>query len=309
MVAPMDGEAEKPAAGVAVEIADGVRRVLAPNPGPMTYWGTNTYILGSRELAVVDPGPDDPAHRAALLAACRGARVRAVLVTHAHRDHSAGARALAAAVGAPVFAFGGPSDGRSEIMQRFAAAGGIGGGEGVDAAFAPDATLGDGAAVAFGDGTLTALHTPGHFGGHLSFAAGNLVLTGDVVMGWSTTLISPPDGDVRDFLATCERLRGRDARMLLPGHGAPVADPAARLDWLVAHRRSREAEVLTALASGPADAPAIAAGIYRDLGADLLPAAARNVLAHLLDLHDRGVVEARPAPVAAASWNLAGHGR
>lgn len=298
-------EAEKPQAGDAVELAPGVRRVIARNPGPMTHWGTNSYVLGQTEVAVIDPGPDDPRHHAALLAATRGARVRAVLVTHAHRDHSGGAVAFAAAVGAPVMGFGAPEAGRSAVMERFAASGAaLGGGEGVDAGFLPDGLLGDGDVVDFGGGRLEAVHTPGHFGGHLAFALGDTLFSGDHVMGWATTLISPPDGDVRDFLASCDRLAGRADRLYLPGHGAPVTDPAARLGGLAAHRLARETAVLDALANGPAGAGDIAAAVYRGLPPALLPAAARNVLAHLLDLHDRGLADATPAPGDAAIWRL-----
>ncbi|MDJ1009618.1 MAG: MBL fold metallo-hydrolase [Paracoccaceae bacterium] len=301
----MAREAEKPQVGVAEEVSPGIRRVLAPNPGAMTHWGTNSYLLGSREIAIVDPGPDDPAHRAALLKATGGATVRAILVTHAHRDHSAGAGALAEAVSAPVLAFGTPLDGRSAAMERFTATGGIGGGEGVDRGFWPDRPLFDGEVVDFGDGRVAALHTPGHFGGHLCFALGDVLFSGDHVMGWSSTLISPPDGDVRDFLASCARLAARSDRLYLPGHGAPVPEPGERLAWLVAHRHAREREVRAALENGPAGAEAITAAIYDDLPKELFPAAKRNVLAHLLDLHDRGVIRADPAPIVGALWSLA----
>ena len=221
--------------GEAVEVAPGVRRVLAPNPSPLTGPGTNSYLIGRGELAVVDPGPDEPRHLEALTAAAGGERVALILVTHAHLDHSALAPALAARTGAPVAAFGDARAGRSPAMA--ALAGGVGGGEGVDAGFAPDRRLADGEAVEVGGARIEALHTPGHMGNHLAFAVGYVVLTGDLVMGWASTLVSPPDGDVAAFMASCERLRGRAPRLLLPGHGDAVADPAARIDWLLAHRR------------------------------------------------------------------------
>jgi len=299
-------EAEKPAPGIALELAPGIRRVLAPNPGPMTHWGTNSYVLGRTDAAVIDPGPDDARHRAALLAAVAGARVHAVLVTHAHRDHSAGARAFAADVGAPVLAFGPPEAGRSPVMSRLAASGRFGGGgEGVDTDFRPDGVLDDGRRIDFGEGALEVVHCPGHFGGHLAFALGDILFSGDHVMDWATTLISPPDGDVADFLASCARLRARADRLCLPGHGPPVTDPAARLDWLVAHRAEREAEVLAALTHGPARAGDVTRAIYRDIPPGLLPAASRNVLAHLVDLHERGRIVASPAPADDAFWQLA----
>lgn len=300
----MAREAETPGPGHAEEIAPGVRRVLAPNPGPMTYRGTNSYIVGAGRVAVIDPGPDDPRHRAALLAALEGRRVEAVLVTHAHLDHSGGTRAFAAAAGAPVLAFGGPEAGRSAVMTAFARRGAVGGGEGVDRGFRPDETLADGDALDLGGARLTALHTPGHFGGHLAFALDDLVFTGDLVMGWSTTLISPPDGDVADFLASCARLLATGARRGLPGHGTSVEDLPGRIAALIAHRRSREAEIIATLARGPETAAGIAALVYADLDPSLLPAAARNVLAHLADLEARGRVSADTEPPARAVWHL-----
>jgi hydroxyacylglutathione hydrolase len=268
----------------------------------MTHWGTNTYLVGQGRLVVVDPGPDDPAHLAALLAAVGGARVEAVLVTHPHRDHSPLARRLARVTGATLLGFGPPEAGRSPAMAALAAEGGLGGGEGVDAAFRPDAALAEGDRVAAGDLSVEVLHTPGHFAGHLAFAVGDAVLTGDHVMGWASTLVSPPDGDVAAFMATSARLRARGDRVFHPGHGAPVSDPAARLDWLMEHRRSREAEILDTLATGPATVAEIALRVYAALPPEMRPAAERNVLAHLIDLHARGEVAAMPGLTASARF-------
>ena len=300
----MKGEAEKPVVGRAEVVASDVQRILDPNPGPMTYWGTNTYLLGTAPMVVVDPGPDIPAHKAAILAAIGGARVAGVLITHPHRDHSALAPALACAVGAPVMGFGPPGAGRSALMTRVAERENLGGGEGVDHTFVPDVTLAEGAGLTLGDTTVTALHTPGHFAGHLSFVAGDVVLTGDVVMGWSTTLISPPDGDVRAFLQTAGRLRALGAEWFLPGHGPAIDQPTARLDWLIAHWIERKRQVCAALEGGsPATAAELAAAIYYDLDTALLPAATRNVLAHLLDLWDRGKVHPSDGPLDATRWS------
>mgnify|MGYP006277732959 FL=1 len=279
-----------PRAGAATELAPGLRRVLAPNPSPMTHWGTNTYLLGEEEVAVIDPGPDDAAHLAAILDALpRGARVSHILVTHAHRDHSPAARPLSEATGAPVLAFGDACAGRSAAMEELAASGLPGGGEGVDRDFAPDFRLSDGAEVAGAGWRLTALHTPGHMGNHLCLAWGDVLFTGDHVMGWASSLVSPPDGDLGDFMASCARLRRAGWRVFHPGHGAPVTDPAARLDWLIAHRRAREAQIRAALSEAPGSAADLAARIYSDTPAALLSAAARNVLAHLIDLRARGL--------------------
>ncbi|RVT86566.1 MBL fold metallo-hydrolase [Rhodobacteraceae bacterium CCMM004] len=295
-----------PQPGVVVDLGGGVRRVLAPNPSPMTLHGTNTYLVGTGgSVAVIDPGPDDPAHLDAVLAALDGARVSHILVTHAHRDHAPLARPLSRATGAPVLAFGDARAGRSDRMIALAGAAALAGGEGVDADFAPDTTLADGSEVAGEGWTLTALWTPGHMGNHMCFALGETVFTGDHVMGWASSLVSPPDGDLTDFMESCARLARHSARRFLPGHGAPVEDPAQRLDWLVRHRRAREVQILDALAPAPATAAALTARIYTDIAAALLPAAERNVLAHLIDLEARSRVRATPHPSPAAIWRRA----
>lgn len=295
-----------PVPGRAEQIAPGLRRVLAPNPGPMTWRGTNTYLVGWRDLAVIDPGPDDPAHLAALLAAVApGQRITHILVTHAHRDHSPLSRKLAQATGAPVLAYGDSKAGRSPVMQRLHAAGLTGGGEGVDAAFAPDTALPDLAMVSGDDWALTAHWTPGHMGNHMAFAWGDAVFTGDLVMGWASSLVSPPDGDMTAFLASCDRIASLDARVFHPGHGAPVTETARRLTDLIAHRRTREAQVLSALSGAPQDLAALTRHIYSDVAPALHPAAARNALAHLIDLHQRGEVAAHPNLGEAAVFSLA----
>ncbi|MGR3519487.1 MAG: MBL fold metallo-hydrolase [Roseovarius sp.] len=282
-----------PPTGEARDMGGGIRAILAPNPSAMTHWGTNTYLLGGRRLAVIDPGPDDPAHLAAILGALGpGQSVSHIFVTHAHLDHSPLARRLAAETGAPVLAYGGAEAGRSTAMTRLAEAGGIGGGEGVDAGFAPDRSLSDGEEVA-GDGwRITAHWTPGHFCNHMCFESGGTMFSGDLVMGWASTLISPPDGDLTQFRASCARLAAAAPARLLPGHGAPIADPAARIQWLIAHRRARESAILESLAHGPADAATLARRIYTGTPPELMPAAARNVLAHLVDLMQKSRVRA-----------------
>jgi glyoxylase-like metal-dependent hydrolase (beta-lactamase superfamily II) len=287
--------ADRPEPGLPIEIAPGLRRILAPNPSPMTHWGTNTYLLGEAEVAVIDPGPEDEAHLAALLEALGGARVSHILVTHAHRDHSPLARRLSAATGAPVLGFGPATAGRTRVMEDLARQGLVGGGEGVDHGFAPDVALPDGAVIDGAEWRLVAHWTPGHFAGHLSFAWEGEVFTGDQVMGWASTMISPPDGDVTAFMASCARLKTLGAQRFQPGHGAPVDDPGQRLDWLMRHRREREAQILAALGRTPIDLRTLTRRIYYDAPAALLPAAERNVLAHLVDLDARRLVRAIPA--------------
>jgi glyoxylase-like metal-dependent hydrolase (beta-lactamase superfamily II) len=271
-----------------------IRCLLAPNPSPLTGAGTNTWLVGATALAVIDPGPEDPAHLAAILAAVGpGQRVERIIVTHAHLDHSALAPRLAAATGAPVHAFGTATSGRSEVMTRVAASLPAHG-EGLDHAFAPDVTLTDGETLAGPDWTLHAIHTPGHLGGHLCLALGETLFSGDHVMGWSTSIVSPPDGDMGAYMASLHRLAEVRWRRFLPGHGAEVAEPDRRVAELIAHRQGREAQILAALREGPSRIPALTDRIYTGTPRHLLPAAARNVLAHLIDLASRNLVAARP---------------
>lgn len=274
-----------PPVGVAEDMGRGVRRVLAPNPSPMTFRGTNTYLLGAREIAVIDPGPLDEAHLEAILGAVGpGQRISHIFVTHAHLDHSPLAEVLGRTTGAPVLAYGGPDAGRSTVMQALAESGLVGGGEGVDAGFSPDEVLADGEVVEADGWSLRAHWTPGHFGNHMCFEVADMLFTGDLVMGWASSMVSPPDGDLTDFMASCRRMRALGATVMHSGHGAPINDPAARLDWLIAHREGREVEILRALEAGAATAQELAEAIYTETPPALIPAATRNVLAHLIDL-------------------------
>lgn len=283
-----------PPPGVPVTLAPGLSRIIAPNPSPMTHWGTNTYLIGHKTLMIVDPGPASSAHQAALATAIAGRPVSHIVVTHAHLDHSAGAPALAQMTGAPVVAFGAATAGRSAVMAALAASGLIGGGEGIDSDFVPDITVRDGDRIDNGEEQLRVLHTPGHLGGHLCLGRGAHWFTGDHLMGWAPSLVSPPDGDLTDFMASCGRLR----RLAVPGgqgfagHGASIGDVGARVAEVMAHRQTREAQILAALATAPGTAQALAARIYVDVAPSLLPAASRNVLAHLIDLMGRNHVMA-----------------
>ena len=292
--------------GVAEEVAPGIRRITARNPSPFTFTGTRSYLVGRGDVALIDPGPDDPAHVDAILAALApGERIARALVTHSHRDHTGAVPGIVAATGAPVAAFGPHGAGLSDTMRRLADSGAVlGGGEGGDAGFAPDLMLADREAVEGPDWRLVALHTPGHLSNHLSFAlegageASGIVFTGDTVMGFATTLVSPPEGDMAAFMASLERLAARDDRLYLPGHGHPVRDPRTMLAWQIRHRQERLDQILAALGRGPADAARLARAIYTDVDPALLPAAERNVLASLIGLADRGHV-ACDGPIAA----------
>lgn len=292
----MDPEILKfdPPVGIAEEISSGLRRLLAPNPSPMTFRGTNTYLVGARGLAVVDPGPDSKTHLDAILnAVAPGQEITHILVTHAHVDHSPLARPLSEATGAPVFAFGDAFAGRSPVMQDLAERGLAGGGEGIDAGFVPDHTLADGEIVSGDDWALETIHTPGHFGNHVSFAMEDVCFCGDHVMGWASSLVSPPDGDLTDFMESCRKLAAREWQVFHAGHGAPIENPAERLAWLIEHREMREAEILKALESGPARAYDLACHIYTDTPTALMGAATRNVFAHLVDLVGKNRIQSQ----------------
>ncbi|MFW2587310.1 MBL fold metallo-hydrolase [Sagittula sp. SSi028] len=283
----------QPQHGAVVEVAPAVRRIVAPNPSPMTFRGTNTYLLGTDQIAVVDPGPDMASHLDAIEAAIsNGGRITHILVTHAHVDHSALAPRLSARTGAPIYAYGDALAGRSPLMQTLAAMDRLGGGEGVDAAFTPDICLTHAEQIDLGGLRITAHYTPGHMANHLAFSLGDVLLSGDLVMGWATSLVSPPDGDLTAFMDSLRQLQSNRWSQFLPGHGAPISDPDARLQELLDHRMGREASVLQCLAKAPATAEEIAKAVYTQTPAALIPAATRNVLAHLIDLTERGL--ARP---------------
>ena len=225
-----------PKIGKADTLRPGLRRILAPNASPMTFKGTNTYLLGERDIAVIDPGPPDDDHLNAILNGLEAhQRISHVFVTHSHIDHSPLAMVLAQITGTKVHAFGPSSAGRAEIMSTL---GDLGGGEGIDETFFPDVALTDGDTVAGSDWSLTAHHTPGHMGNHLCFAWNETetLFSGDLVMGWATSMVSPPDGSLTDFMASLERLKDLPAsKTYFPGHGAEIAEPLGRVQQLLDH--------------------------------------------------------------------------
>lgn len=266
-----------------------LRLVRAPNPSAMTGSGTNSYILGKGRVAVIDPGPDDPAHLAALLAALSpDETVAQIIVTHAHADHSALAGPLARAMDAPILAFSPPA------MHPDPA--GLGGGEGIDRSFRPDRYVADGEVLPGDGGALRVIHTPGHLGDHLCLGWGDLCFTGDHVMGWSTSLVSPPEGDMGAYMSSLARLGREPWRRFYPGHGDRIDDPARRIAELTTHRQQREAQILACLRAAPHTPKALTAAVYTETPAHLLAAAERNVLAHLLDLASRKLVVSGPGP-------------
>jgi glyoxylase-like metal-dependent hydrolase (beta-lactamase superfamily II) len=265
------------------QVEPGIARLLAHNPSAFTYYGTQTYLLGERELAVIDPGPALGEHVEAILAAVDGRPVVAICCTHTHRDHSPAARPLAEATGAPII-------GCAPLALETA-------GPRADAAFdadyAPDRVLADGEGIAVDGMAMTAIATPGHTSNHLCFAYGDALLTGDHVMGWSTTVVFPPDGDMADYMDSLHKLRGRDDRIFYPAHGPPVTNPRQYLRGLIGHRLQREKQILRLVGEQPRDIPDIVANAYPGLDPRLVTAAGGSVHAHLLDLQSRGLVDRR----------------
>lgn len=267
--------------GTVEQAAPGIRRILCANPGPFTFRGTNTWLIGAgTSVAVLDPGPVDEAHLAAILAATRGERITHILVSHTHRDHSPGVAALQAATGARSFGFGPHVTPPDQ------------GGEGGDHGFRPDVTVADGDAIEGGDWALRAIHTPGHCANHLCFAleGSGVLFSADHVMSWSTSVVSPPDGDMAAYMRSLDRLAARDDRLFLPGHGPALPQPGPFMAALAAHRREREAKVLDALRAARRATPQeLVPPVYGPaLDARLLPAAARSLLAHLIKLEAEG---------------------
>jgi glyoxylase-like metal-dependent hydrolase (beta-lactamase superfamily II) len=256
-----------------------VRRLLAPNPSPFTYTGTETYIVGRGEVAVIDPGPDLPDHVDAILAATQGDRVSAILCTHTHRDHIPASRALQAATGAPIIGCA-PLTLDDDGPRADAA---------FDADYRPDRVLADGEIVSGAGWTLEAVATPGHTSNHLCFALreSKVLFSGDHIMGWSTTVVSPPDGDMADYMASLERLLTRDDRIYYPAHGDPVREPQRFVRAVAAHRRQRERQILDLLEQEAQPIPAMVDRMYRGIDPRLHGAAGRSVLAHLIDLEAR----------------------
>ena len=261
----------------------GTARLLARNPSPFTYFGTQTYLVGEEELVVIDPGPDLPEHVEAILAAIDGRPLAAIACTHTHRDHSPASRALKTATGAPII--GCAPLALESIGPRADAS--------FDKEYAPDQVLADGEAIEFDGGKrLVAVATPGHTSNHLCFAFGDALFTGDHVMGWSTTVVVPPDGDMAAYMRSLDKLRQRGDRIYYPAHGPAVTRPSQLVRGMIGHRMQRERQILKLLDGQVRDIPDIVANAYPGLDQRLVPAAGGSVLAHLVDLERRGLVEA-----------------
>ena len=299
--------------GSTADVVPGVQRVIAENPSKFTYHGTGTYIIGDRDVAVIDPGPQLDSHRDALAAALEGRTVRSILVTHCHADHSPLAAWLAADTGAPTFAYGPHAGAVDEwdigsLPDDFGRApepeSGEGGAaepkveESTDTDFVPDVAVGTGDIVFTSPGIeMRTVHTPGHTSNHSCFAlssadAGRVLFTGDHVMGWSTTVVSPPDGDMGAYMDSLRLVAGRGDDIAMPTHGAPIPDPSRYVTQLVEHRVERERQVLDAVRSGLATIPAMVTELYASVRVELHRPAGASVLGHLVKLVDDGLVVA-----------------
>lgn len=273
--------------GVASEMAPGIRRLVARNPGPFTFMGTNTYLVGEDELAIIDPGPDDPDHFDAILRAVAGRPVRYILVTHTHRDHVDLLPRLVEATGARTAGFGRARGSRPPSLQSPSE------GEFVDYGFEPDLALRHGDRVQGSGWALDALHTPGHAPDHLCFAlaGGEILFSGDHIMAWNTSVVAPPEGRMADYMASLDLLLARDSEALyLPGHGGRLEQPRRMVRAYLVHRQWREQAILAAIRDGRSTIPEIVSLVYRGIAADLAKAASLSVLAHVEHLVERGLV-------------------
>ncbi len=257
----------------------------------MTYTGTNTYVIDNGEIAVIDPGPKIQEHYDNILEVIGDKPVKYIFLTHSHIDHSPMAADLSIKYNTPVYGYG-PSDaGLSKTMLKLISDGYESGSEGIDHNFHPDYLIKDGEYFELNETSIIAIHTPGHMGNHVSFQYGGVLFSGDHIMGWATSMVSPPYGDLTQFMASCHLLKDKDISLILPGHGEPVDDPKERIEYLIRHRLEREQQIKSTLQHYSLNALEITEMVYVDVDKSLIPAATRNVFAHLLDLNERGFVE------------------
>lgn len=270
--------------GVAESLSPHIRRVIAKNPSAFTFHGTGTYIIGKGEVAVVDPGPLDGAHVGALMAALKGEMVTHILITHTHHDHSPAAEPLKQLTGAKTYGFGPHGGGVSDFKIE----------EGGDTDFVPDVKLEDGDVILGNGWTVDAIHTPGHLSNHVCFGLReeNTLFTGDHVMGWSTTVVSPPDGNMSAYMRSLEKLLDFDYHTYWPTHGPAITDTKPFVEALIAHRQERMDQIRSCLGSGPMTIPDMVKRMYVDVPKNLHPAAARSVYAHILHMVESGEIDA-----------------
>ena len=265
-------------------------RILAPNPSPMTFTGTNTYIIDNGELAIIDPGPINKKHFDNILEITAGRPVKYIFLTHSHIDHSPLARQLSAELTTPIYGYGASDTGLSATMLSLIDSGYESGSEGIDYDFIPDNLTKNNDQFELNNNIISVIHTPGHMGNHLCFQYGKILFSGDHVMNWATSMVSPPYGDLTQFMASCRLLQTREFDLFLPGHGDPVNNPSERVEFLINHRLERERQIKETIKDTPLTALEITELVYTDIDNSLIPAATRNVFAHLIDLSERGLV-------------------
>ena len=271
--------------------AKNITCILAPNPSPMTFKGTNTYVVGDTELAIIDPGPNSDIHFANIIKVIANRAVKFVFLTHSHIDHSPLAKKISDELGAETYAFGPSGSGLSEIMLNLIAEGYESGVEGVDDDFHPDHLVKDGDFFMLNNKKITAIYTPGHMGNHVSYQYDKILFSGDHIMDWATSMVSPPYGDLTQFMESCRMLQTKQFDLFLPGHGGPVKNPSERLNFIISHRLDREEQIISTIKNKPMTAMEITKIVYTEIDQRLIPAATRNVFAHLIDLKERGIVE------------------
>ena len=274
-----------------IEPAENVVCILAPNPSPMTFKGTNTYIIDNGELAIIDPGPLSEEHLNNILDVTANRPVKYIFLTHSHVDHSPLAKQLSEELSTPILGFGTSDTGLSSTMLSLIDSGYHSGSEGIDYEFNPDYLIKNDEKFYLNNKKISAIHTPGHMGNHICFQYDKVLFSGDHVMGWATSMVSPPYGDLTQFMASCRLLQTKEFDLFLPGHGDPVKNPSERLEFLIKHRLERERQIKETIKNTPLTSLEITEIVYTDIDNSLIPAATRNVFAHLIDLSERGLVD------------------
>ncbi len=276
------------------QLEKNIQRIIAPNASPMTFTGTNTYLVGNKCLAVIDPGPNNLSHLDAILSAIKpNQKITHILITHSHIDHSPLSKFLKEKTGAKIYAFGNSFSGKSPTMKRLTDKGDLGGGEGLDLEFQPDILIKDNDSISSCEWSFEVIHTPGHLGNHVCFGLNeqNILFSADHVMGWATSLVSPPDGDLTQFMESLRKLLTKDQyTKFYPGHGDIISNPKEIINYIIDHRKMRETQILNELKDLSLTATKLTKAIYIDVDQSLIPAAARNVFAHLIDLGERDLV-------------------
>ena len=278
-----------PKIGEAEQLQDDLVVITANNASPMTFTGTRSYILGTDNLIVIDPGPENNQHFKSIMDYVGKRKVTDIIITHSHVDHSPLSRRLKNETGASIIGFGSADEARTSFMKKLSSSLDLGGEEGIDQGLILDEKVIDKQILNKNDYTIEVIHTPGHLSNHicLSIKEKKILFSGDHVMGWATTLISPPDGDLGSFMKSLEKLSKRDEQVYYPGHGKPVKDPKQMVLAQITHRRDREIQILKSISQIPRTPAEIVEEVYVGLNPMLKPAAVRNVLAHLIDLYER----------------------